>query len=244
MGTEREAELLAPLAPTRARPIAGGRNSRGVGRTRAPGSSAEDERNDHSRHAYPRRGPTSSGARRAGRRRAAEPECPRGGAAPYLRPRGWRCRRWCAPPACAWRRPGSGADQEPGPKPWLSEGDGDRRKMRRRPTAWSPLLGAPSAAGLSCSSWTRQRAALPSPGLPPRRAPVAAAARSGSRFRRGVSRRWRPRAEPGDATPAESLSQAAPVSSGRLRRKSPAAESQRANGDMGMWPGGQRSQRP
>lgn len=92
----------------------------------------------------------------------------RGRAAPYLRPRGWRCQRWCAPPACAWKSPGSGSDREPGPKPWPAAGDGDRRRRtRRRPKAWSLLLGAPSAAGLSCSSWTRERAALPVPGCRP-----------------------------------------------------------------------------
>lgn len=69
-----------------------------------------------------------------------------------------------------------------------------------------------------------------SPGLLPRRAPVAAAVHSGSRSRRGVSPLW---AEPGDATPAEFSRQAAPVSSGRLKRKSPETESQRANEDMG-----------
>lgn len=32
----------------------------------------------------------------------------------YLRPRGWRCRRWCAPPAGAWQTPGRSA---PAPAP-------------------------------------------------------------------------------------------------------------------------------
>ena len=110
-------------------------------------------------------------AGRAQRRGAAGPRCPRGRAAPYLRPRGWRCQRWCAPPACAWKSPGSGSDREPVPKPWPAAGDGDRRKTRRRPTAWSLLLCAPSAAGLSCSSWTKERAALQVLGCRPAVAP-------------------------------------------------------------------------
>lgn len=108
----------------------------------------------------PQEGPTSLRARKAEPQGAARPGYLRGRAAPYLRPRGWRCQRWCAPPACVWKSPGSGFDREPGLKPWPVAGDGDRRKTRRWPTAWSLLLGAPSAAGLSCSSWTKERAAL------------------------------------------------------------------------------------
>lgn len=153
MGGGGGAERLAWFAPPQA-----GQSMQSVG-TRGTynpgsGSSAGSEPNDHSHHASPRRG-----------------RLPRGRAAPYLRPRGWGCQRWCAPPACAWKSPGSGPDREPGPKPWPAAEDGDRRRTRRQPTAWSLLLDAPSAAGLSCSSWTKERAALRVLGCCPAEAP-------------------------------------------------------------------------
>lgn len=78
----------------------------------------------------------------------------------YLRPRGWRCRRWCAPPAGAWQTPGRNAPAPaPAPSPWPARAGGDGRMMKRRrrrkvrrSTAYSRLPGAPSLTGPSCSS--------------------------------------------------------------------------------------------
>lgn len=168
-GQDRSGEWLAQFAPPR--PGGRGRAKQTRGRKNpGSGSYAGSKLNDGSHHASPLEGSTSW-RERAQRRGAAAPRGLRGRAAPYLRPRGWRCQRWCAPPACAWKSPGSGSDREPVPKPWPAAGDGDWRKTRRRPVAWSLQLGAPSEAGLSCSSWTKERAALQVLGCRPAVAP-------------------------------------------------------------------------
>lgn len=100
------------------------------------------------------------GAGRAG----AEQQVSRGSqtlALSYLRPQGWRCRRWCAPPDGAWRTPRRSAPAPaPAPSPWPARAGGDgkmmkrRRKRRkvRRSTAYSLLPGAPGLTCPSCSS--------------------------------------------------------------------------------------------
>lgn len=115
--------------------------------------------------------------RRTGRRaepgpgRAAGRPAGGGGSLPlapsYLRPRGWRCRRWCAPPAGAWRTPGRSAPAPaPAPSPWPARAGGDgkmmkrRRRKVRRSTAYSRLPGAPGLTGPSCSSSAKGRQSL------------------------------------------------------------------------------------
>lgn len=177
------------------------------------------------------------GVRRTERRWAAGRGYPRGRAAPYLRPRGWRCQRWCAPPACAWKSPGSGSDREPEPKPWPAVGDGDRRRKRRQPTVWSLLLCAPNAAGLSCSSWTKERAALRVLGYRPAEVPwsppPALLRALGAEFPGGGHRRQSKGTPPPPSPPAEQ-----PRSPSQGLR-----ESQRANRDIRMWAGGHSSER-
>lgn len=108
-------------------------------------------------------------------------------------------------------------------------GDGDRRRTRRWPTAWSLLLGAPSAAGLSCSSWTKERAALRILGRAALYAPRFPVMSAAGRVR--------------EHNPRRVLQPRRLVSFGRLKLKVPAAETQRADGAMGVWAGGYSSDR-
>lgn len=85
----------------------------------------------------------------------------------YLRPRGWRYRRWCAPPAGAWQTPERSAPAPaPAPSPWPAQAGGGgkmmkrRRRKVRRSTAYSRLPGAPGLTGPSCSSSAKGRQSL------------------------------------------------------------------------------------